>query len=50
MRNKVVLKHFGMAYVKCMLSMAAAYMILENGGWGRPTNSIISKVLLILEH
>ena len=35
---------FGMGYVK----MYGFYMILENGG--RPTNSIISKVLLILEH
>ena len=42
-----------------MVSMATAYMILEIGGGGgggggvgggRPTNSIISRVLLILEH
>ena len=31
--------------------MATPYMILENGGGGggKPTNSIISRVLLILE-
>ena len=41
-------KKFGMGYVKMMVSMATSYMILEIGGW--PTNSIISRVLLILEH
>ena len=36
-----------------MVSMATPYMILENGGGGgggRPSNSIISRVLLILGH
>ena len=36
-----------------MVSMATSYMILEiggGGGGGRFTNSIISRVLLILEH
>ena len=42
--TKSSFKQFGMGYV----SMATAYMILKNGG--RPTNSIISRVLLILEH
>ena len=44
----------GIGYVKMHGSMATAYMILEmgvgGGGGGRPTNSIISKILLILEH
>ena len=47
MRNKVVLKIFGIGYVKCMVSMATLYMILKNGG--RLTKSIVSRVLLILE-
>ena len=33
---------------KCMVSMAIPYLIFENGG--RPTKSIISRVLLIPEH
>ena len=33
---------------KCMVSMASPHTIFENGG--RPTNSIISRILLILEH
>ena len=38
-----------------MVSLATSYMILEIGGGGggggsRPTNSIIYRVLLILEH
>ena len=37
-----------MSYVKKnMVSMATPYMILENAG--RPTNPILSRVLLILE-
>ena len=48
MRNKVVLiKNLVWAMRKCMFSMATLYMILKNGG--RPTKSIISKVLLIIE-
>ena len=41
-------KKIGMGYVKCMVSMATTYMILEIGG--RPINSIISRVLIILDH
>ena len=36
------------AMLKCMVSMATPYMILKNGG--SPTKSIISRVLLTLEH
>ena len=44
-------KNFDMSYVKMHGSMATSYMILEiGGGGGRPINSIISRVLLILEH
>ena len=48
MRNEVLLKTFW--YVLCenaSVSMATPNMILENGG--RPTNSIIFRVLLILD-
>ena len=31
-----------------MVSMATRYMILKNGG--RPTESVVSRVLLVLEH
>ena len=50
MRNEVVLKIFwyGLSYEKCMVSMAIPYMIIMNGG--RPTNSILSRVLLIIEN
>ena len=48
MHNKVVLKHFGMGYVKTSGSMVTPYKILKNGG--RPTKSIVSMGLLILEH
>ena len=47
--TKFSLKHFGMGYVKMHnFHGNPIYMILEN--WGRPTNSIIFTVLLILEH
>ena len=41
MRYKAVLKN-GMVYVKCMVSMATLYMILEKRG--RPINPILSRV------
>ena len=51
MRNEVLLKTFWYGLCeKCIISMVTPYMILENGGGGWPTNSIISRVLLILEH
>ena len=49
MGNKVVLKGklvWGME--KCMVSMATGNAILMN--WGRPRNSIISQLLLILDN
>ena len=50
MRNAVLVKKNTLVWAmgKYMFSMETPYMILENGG--RPTNSIISRVLLILEH
>ena len=47
MRNEVVLKIFGMDCMKRMVSMATPYMILKNS---RSTNSILSRVLLILDY
>ena len=47
MRNEVVLKILGMDYMKRMVSMATPYMILRNSS---PTNSILSRVLLILDY
>ena len=52
MRNKVILKN-GMGYVKMHGFHGKQKMILDIGGGGggcRPTNSILSRVLLILEH
>ena len=49
MRNEVFLKNVLVwAMWKCMVSMATPYIILENRG--RPTNSIVSRVLLIIDH
>ena len=42
-KNKLV-----WAMWKCMVSMATRYMILNNVG--RPTKSIVTMVLLIIEH
>ena len=44
--TKFTSKHFGMDYVKMHGFHGNPYMIFENGV--RPTNSIISRVLLIL--
>ena len=48
MRNEVQLKHFSIGYVKMHGFYVNPYMIFENGRW--PTNSMVSRVLLILEH
>ena len=49
MQNKVVLKNkLVCAMLKCMGSMATRYMVIKNGG--KPTKSIGSRMLLILEH
>ena len=49
MQNKVVLKinWYGLCK-KCMVSMAIRYIILNNVS--RPTKSIVTRVLLIIEH
>ena len=46
--TKFSIKHFGMGYVKMHGFHGNPFMILENGD--TPTNSSISRVLLILEH
>ena len=47
MQNKVVLKiKLVWAMRKCMVSIATRYMVLG----GRPTKSIVSRMLLIFEH
>ena len=50
MRNEVLLKVFwyGTDYVKMHDFHGNHFIIFED--WGRPTNSIISRVPLILEH
>ena len=48
MRTEVLLKHFGMGYVKMHGFHGNPYMILKDRD--RPTNSIISRVLPITEH
>ena len=48
MQNKVVLRQIGIAYVKIHGFHATPFMILKNEG--QSTKSIVSRVLLILEH
>ena len=48
MQNKVVLKRKVWTMCKYMVSMETGNAILENGG--RPRNSIISQLLLILDN
>ena len=51
MQNKVVLKDrlvLAMCKCKCMVFIVTRYMILKNGG--NPTTSLVSTVLLIIEH
>ena len=47
--TKFTLKHFGMGYAK-VHSFHGNTLIWFSRMGGRPTNSIISRVLLILEH
>ena len=49
MQNKVVLKdRLVLSMCKCMVFVVTRYMILKNGG--NPTKSLVSTVLLIIEH
>ena len=48
MQNKVVLKQIGMDYVK--MHGFHGNSLYDSQEWGSPTKSIISRVLLILEH
>ena len=49
MQNKDVLKDkLVLSMCKCMVSMVTRYMILKNGG--NPTKSLVSTMLLIIEH
>ena len=51
MRNEVLLKEFGLGSVKLYGFYGnPLYASRGVGGGGRPTKSIISRVLLILEH